>query len=121
MVTTFVYDTIGRRTEVRRVSAHHGSGASFDRLVSTYNSLSQVTRQRAGYSATATGTLTVRADQQYEYDSAGYLRRSVGNYGQQVLYGYNGNGQLASWSDANGHGETYQHDSLGRVAMRTDA
>src|SRR5690606_38757695 len=37
VVTTFVYDSIGRRTEARRASAHYGTGASFDRLLLTYN------------------------------------------------------------------------------------
>lgn len=122
MTTTFGYDGIGRRTEVRRTSAHYGSGASFDRLLTTYNLLSQVTRQQAGYSSGTTGPLAVvTSDRQHDYDAAGYLKRSFGNYGQETVYEYTGNGQLAGWTDAAGGGEVYVYDSLGRMSLRVDA
>ncbi|WP_296280514.1 RHS repeat-associated core domain-containing protein [Pseudoxanthomonas sp.] len=121
VTTTFVYDAIGRRTEVVRASVYYGTGATFDRLVLTYNALGQVVRQQAGYSATITGTLLVTSDQQYEYDTAGFLARSVGNYGQEILYDYNSSGRLASWVNADGVGEIFLYDSHGRMASRTDA
>ena len=121
VVTAFVYDSIGRRVEVWRASAHYGAGATFDRLVVTYNALSQVTRQRAGYSSTTSGVLTITSDQHYDYDTAGFLARSFGNYGQEILYDYNSSGRLASWVNADGVGEIFMYDSHGRMASRTDA
>lgn len=119
--TDYVYDSVGRLKEVQRPSAHYGSGATHDRLVFDYNKLSQVTRRRAGHSSTPDGTLTVTSDERFEYDAAGYLARSYGNYNQEVLYQYNKNGQLAGWADAYGNGETYAYDSLGRMVLRKDA
>lgn len=87
-------------------------------MIDASDALSQVTRQRVGYSSTATGALTVTSDRQHEYDAAGYLKRSIGNYGQETLYDYNGNGLLARWENAYGDGETYLYDSLGRVTTR---
>ncbi|WP_165967457.1 RHS repeat-associated core domain-containing protein [Luteimonas aestuarii] len=119
LVTTFVYDGIGRRTEVRMQSAQQ-AGAT-DRIVLDYNALSQVTRRRAGYSGTPDGALMTTLDQYYEYDTAGYLKRSIGNNGQQRIYDYNGNGQIAGWVDAAGYGETYLYNSRGQLSLQVDA
>lgn len=120
LVTTFVYDGIGRRTEVQRPAVGPGA-AAVDRQVASYNLLSRVTRLDTGRSATATGALTLASRAHYEYDTAGHLARSYGNDGQETLYDYDRNGRLAGWSDAAGGGGAHVYDAHGRPAVQVDA
>jgi len=120
LVTTFVYDSIGRRIEVQQPNpVAYGAGA-IDRLVTTYNALSQVTREQAGYTVPG-GGLNVTRDLRYEYDAAGYLHKSLGNNGQEVIFIYNSNGQLASKSITAGQTEVYLYDTQGRIKQISDA
>ncbi len=120
LVTTFVYDSIGRLTEVQQPNPiAYGAGA-IDRLVTTYNALGQATREQAGYTVPG-GGLNVTRDLRYEYDAAGYLHKSLGNNGQEIIFIYNSNGQLASKSITASQTEVYLYDSHGRLKQISDA
>lgn len=116
---TYVYDSVGRRTEVRKPSPVSRGSNSLDRLLYTWSTAGHVTIERKGYSSDTVGlTITSRTD--YEYDTAGYLSRQWGAGGERV-YLYDRNGRMAGWSDPLGNGESYGYDSQGRLSAKVDA
>lgn len=117
---TYLYDTIGRLTEVREPSVVSYGSNSLARMLLTYDTRSNVTRRRLGYSATGV-SFTLTSDEHYAWDQAGYLARSWRRTGDETLYQYNRNGQLSGVSDPLGRTTVTVYDSHGRVKTVVDA
>ena len=117
---TYLYDSIGRLTEVREPSVVSYGANSLHRMLLTYDTRSNVTRRRLGYSATGV-TFTLTSDERYAFDQAGYLSRSWRRAGDETLYQYDRNGRLAGVSDALGRTTTTVYDSHGRPKTVVDA
>ena len=56
-----------------------------------------------------------------QYDTLARPYRKQGNHGQVLTYGYDGNGNVLSMSDAAGHVTSYQYDALDRVTQKTES
>ncbi|WP_231478329.1 hypothetical protein, partial [Pseudoxanthomonas suwonensis] len=109
----YLYDGIGRLTEVRESRGSLYGANSLDRLLISYDALSNVTQRRTGYQADGV-SFTQTSNAQYAYDSAGFLERSWQVSGQETLYQYDANGRLAGVSDPLGRTTAYLYDSHGR-------
>ena len=118
VTTIYTYDAIGRQTGLYRPSGLVQGGV--DRLALTYNLLSQVVRQEIGHAVSGTAPLTPTAVQHHEYDTAGYLKGSRGNDGQQTLFDHDGNGRVISRTNALGHQEITLYDTAGRPSTYVD-
>ena len=116
----YLYDGIGRLTEVRESRGSLHGANSQDRLLLSYDAASNVTQRRAGYQSDSV-SFTQTGNAQYAYDSAGFLERSWQVAGQQTLYQYDANGRLAAVSDPLGRTTTTVYDSQGRVLRVDDA
>jgi RHS repeat-associated protein len=114
--TSLFYDSVGR---LDRIDAPSATGTGTDRINLTYDLLSNVTNRTvthwiSGWSA------TIAQRDRFEYDTAGFLRRSYGNDGQQLVYTYDPNGQVAQTVDALSRMTVYEYDTHGRLKKITD-
>ena len=116
---TYLYSDIGYLNEIRESRGSVYGAGSLDRLLLSYDILGNVTRRRLGYSATGV-SFTLTQDESFAYDTAGFLERSWKPHGQEWLYDYNRNGQLAAVSDALGRTTATVYDNQGRVRTVTD-
>jgi RHS repeat-associated protein len=114
--TSLFYDSVGR---LDRIDAPSATGTGTDRINLAYDLLSNVTNRTvthwiSGWSA------TIAQRDRFEYDTAGFLRRSYGNDGQELIYTYDPNGQVAQTVDALSRTTVYEYDTHGRLKKITD-
>lgn len=116
----WLYDGIGRLTEIRETRGSIYGPNSLDRLLFSHDALGNVIQTRWGYSADGVPFTLLRLARS-EYDAAGFLAREYGSNGQFLIYQYNRNGQVAGTSNALGHTTTYIYDSQDRLLQQQDA
>jgi YD repeat-containing protein len=114
--TSLFYDSVGR---LERIDAPSATGSGVDRITLAYDLLSNVTTQTAIYVASGGAQTTVQRDR-FEFDTAGFLRRSYGNNGQELVYSYDPNGQVEQTVDALSRTTAYEYDTHGRLKKTTD-
>ncbi|MGY6518540.1 MAG: RHS repeat-associated core domain-containing protein [Lysobacteraceae bacterium] len=114
----YVYDAVGRLVRVEENSPVAWGTGSQDQLRITYNNLNRVSERQLGH--LANGSFTTLARTRLYYDDAGYLERELGNHGQERLFQYNRNGQLAGVQAGGQRTTTYLHDFHGRLKRQTD-
>lgn len=64
---------------------------------------------------------TVGLDDVLRYDALGRVYQKLGQHGQSLTYAYDGNGNVASITDAVGHTVSYQYDALDRVVKTSES
>lgn len=64
---------------------------------------------------------TVSLSETFVYDALGRLYKRQGNHGQLLTYGYDGNGNVISVTDAAGHTVSNEYDALNRLKSTTSS
>jgi RHS repeat-associated protein len=114
--TSLFYDSVGR---LERIDAPSATGTGFDRTTLAYDLLSNVTTRTVSHWISGWSSTVVHREH-FEYDTAGFLRRSYGNNGQELVYTYDANGQVEQTVDALARTTTYAYDTHGRLQSITD-
>ncbi|APZ94505.1 RHS repeat-associated core domain-containing protein [Fuerstiella marisgermanici] len=114
-INTYVYDDLGRLTQVSQDEQSGGNSVAEKRVDFAYNSLSQFT-EIVRY-ANVAGTLDV-ATSDYSYDSANRLTGLDHQHGATALsdyeWVYDSNGQLTSVTTVDGT-DDFSYDDVGQV------
>jgi RHS repeat-associated protein len=125
-------DRAGRKflysySNLEPVSVQDSSGASPATLSNPNNWAINATtlalsQMRAYLPSTTTVTDGRGNPWQYQYDTNGYLTKTIAPDGSTTTYTYDSTTlMLASMTDANGHPTTYTYDNLGNMLSMTDA
>lgn len=123
--TTFVYDGLGNRIEVRDANNHYTKFTYDDlgRVLTEENPENEVIT----YEYNAFGEVAKTWDakgvlvSEHVYDRRGLVERSYDALGNLTRYTYNGFGEVATVRDARNAVTTFTYDKLGRVKTTTDA
>ena len=128
---TYGYDGFGL---LASVSAPDGEVITWNRdpemrvTSTTHNDKDGTSTETFGYDAnndvtsdvvSRGGVVSSSVDVQYDTLARPYQKQ--GNHDQVLTYGYDGNGNVLSMSDAAGHVTSYQYDALDRVTQKTES
>jgi RHS repeat-associated protein len=102
--TSFLYDSNGNRTDVRRAT---GNQSPVPRLSRSFDPLNRITRYTDGLGNSLF----------YSYDSAGNLKELTYPDGKKVLYAYDAAGRLVSVTDWAQRVTRYTYDQNGRMTQ----